>query len=332
MTRFGTTVHVLGSTCVGLIVAGCATTPPPVPPVAPSLGLLEFSWPAASKTNTYRYSAAEGAASTISKSNVSISFTVFDPDVPRDSAPLPSVPVEAPTGEVIHLPAVGYSLRLDVDNGTDHILRFAGSVLAVEDQNENDLPLFSGGWLDWRPQLEERIRVFYAGYRKAVTDWHDTQFAARRTRSQSYEAAYARWENEYRRHEQSRIMILKSQGEASQAKFDSTPTPTRIEQVLMMPLESRTAQLQATINRLEASALSKARELSAPRTVTTEEWPRLQILPGRTFSGYLLLREGLVLESPQEVRIAVFDLVTRVDPAANPTERATFRFRLVRAP
>jgi hypothetical protein len=321
------------------LAAGCSSVPLPKPPLTPSPAPAQaFAWPNSPPENQYSYAPAPGTTAQITQSSVSITFTVFDPDLSAQTGEgLPSILVGTPTGAQVRLPAVGFSLRLDVTNATNHILRFERSVLAVEDQNQTPLKLFAGKWDQWRPGLDQRIHSFYQQYRDAINNWYQPQVTQQRRLVEPYTQDYARYVDamrDYARPENHLSVQETVRGvdwATAKRQFDSTPTPAQMEAKLLAPVNAQRARLEAGVDSLEQQALQRARDLATPPTITEEDWPGLQLLPGRNLSAYLLFKEGLSLSSPREIRVTVFDLVTRVDAAANPVERATFRFKLVRS-
>jgi hypothetical protein len=87
------------------------------------------------------------------------------------------------------------------------------------------------------------------------------------------------------------------------------------------------------IERCRKAALAQIEALHKPDLLTVDEWQNLRLLPGRSGRGVILFGSGLMAAQnpPSDLHISVIDLVTKVDAAANPVERSTFKYHLVRA-
>lgn len=318
-------------------LVGCIAVPPPTPPAPPAQLTLnaEVAWPAVYTDGVPRYQPAEGEESTRTISDVTLRFRVVNE---QDGAEL-TIPCALTQGRIVMLPVYALGLWIDVENRTDHILRFAGSELVVEDGEARQIPLFRGSWDAWKASVAARVEGLYAGQMEVWSRWRadaQAQFDQYgRLEVLPYAeryAAYLRDADSYLANEQKPQLIIAYDFDRARADKAVTLAP---EAYLAQAQQRLTEQLSGPKQQLEQGrrlALEAVQRLQRPNLLTSDEWGGMRILPGRSLAGIVPLNAGLDgQEPPRDMHVQVIDLVTKTDEAANATARSTFQFHLTRA-
>lgn len=341
-----TPVRTLAYLVALLPLAGCRTLPPPTPPQGPRpFSVTDLPvWPTAQAATVSRYLPADNSPNTVTKSDVTIRAVVLDPALHGDFY---TIPLATPDGQTIPLQALGFALALDVENGTDHIIRLSGSALLVEDDQSRQLPLFRGGWIDWRRSVTAFVNAFYDRYQSAYDQWRERQQQAFEAWHEGelgpYEHAHAQYEADAAAYVSNRpvsyaepnpllLFEFRSQKDC-EAQRRQVVAPAGYRDEASASLSGRAMGYMAILANARTAALKRIEELAEPQLLAPAQWEALRVLPGRSYRGVVLLGSGLQDPwSPPVVNVSIVDLVTKTDAAANPTERSTFQFALRRAP
>lgn len=319
-------------------LAGCIAVPPPTPPDPPAQLTLnaEVAWPAVYTDGVPRYQPAVGEESTRTINDVTLRFRVVNE---QDGAEL-TIPCALTHGRIVMLPVYALGLWVDVENRTDHILRFAGSELVVEDGQAHQIPLFRGSWDAWKASVAARVEGLYAGQMEVWSRWRADAQAQFDEYGRLEVLPYAEGFAAYTREVDGYLARDRPEGSLFFAyEFDRA----RADKAVTLAPETYLAQAQQRLNeqlsgpkqQLEQGrrlALEAVQRLQRPNLLTSDEWGSMRILPGRSLAGIVPLNAGLDgQEPPRDMHVQVIDLVTKTDEAANATARSTFQFHLTRA-
>ena len=343
----GRMVRTLVASLAGLGLActtGCRIPVPAAPAQPTSFRYDEqIVWPATSEQPNLRFRPADDRRE-ITQSDVTIGFEVTNP---RGDESALRIHCRTPDDGEVWLPALGFTVKLRVRNGTEHILYFGGtgsrrpSALVIEDGARRGLPLFEGDWDAWKNALRGRVIALYDQQRVALAAW--TQRGAdaladyRKRKLGPYRAAYARFSAEISDYlnnisgsTQNAWWELRDYEEARRVQAQVRP-PDEFEREARARLTTQQELQEGILSRCEAEALAQVTALEQPALlITPASWTRLRLLPGRSAEGFVLFDTGMTMSAPDEVHIQVFDLVTQVDAAGEALRREHFPFSLVR--
>ncbi|MBI5488133.1 MAG: hypothetical protein HY905_12440 [Deltaproteobacteria bacterium] len=235
----------------------------------------------------------------------------------------------------VRLPRLGLLIR--IENGTGHILRMAGSVLVVEDEDGRAWPIIRSGMTDVAALASNTALERYSEYRTQISAFASGAQAAL-DRTQLSPGYAAQW-NGFRQ-EWQKCMDAPWDGSESICGLRSEVEWGEPGNVLSNYRASAEAQLGELVSRVTATvdqaahACAEALRLAAPRQdlpiIDQATFGMLSILPEHYFDGYIAIDPAVALGGPPTLRLCLYDLTTATDAAAQPSVRKQFCFRLDR--
>lgn len=251
-----------------------------------------------------------------------------------------------PADVPVYMSAVGFGVRLRIENGTGHIIRMGATplqteaVLQIEDGQHHAWPLVQGDWRDWVPRVVEGVHARYARYRDAVGAWEATARASM-SGQVFVPAAYAPDYDRYRAEWDSCMSnFMNGNDEArcgTRAEVEAL-APAGLEATLRRQVEAQIqtqgAQARARIDALDhdcaAAIQAKAEALTPGMIVTAQTFAQLRILTDQTVVLYVPLDADFAAAGPDVVVLRLYEVVTETNAAGVPTRRTDFPFRLER--